>query len=207
MYNYYLIAVIRVILKNGDLSDELESRVGVKQGGYCSPDNFNCLLDAILNRMRDSSLVIKMNGKVAGAAAYADDMVEASFTPFLHQKFLNILETYCDLYDISINVKKIKWMVINGPMNLPTNFFLNNQKVEQVDFKYLGYEVKRNGSNIRHISRRKTFYMGGIKEIEKINFLDRNTHPKMKGLLYSASSKLLYGMELINFKSEELKDL
>ena len=66
------------------------------------------------------------NEILVGIAAYADYITR--LTPSKHQQVLNLLESYCALYDIKTNVNKTKRICINGTGNLPINFWLNNQK-------------------------------------------------------------------------------
>ena len=63
------------------------------------------------------------------------------------------IKKYYELYNITINVKKKKWLTTKNRWEMNIVFKINGQNVEQVhDFKYLGYEISEDGKHSKHLN-------------------------------------------------------
>ena len=124
------------------------------------------------------------------------------------EKMLEIISKFCDIHDITINVKKTKWMAINTQSKKP--FYLNGDIIEKVsEFKLLGFIICDNLSHKKHVKKRRAMCIGAVKDLDILGFTDHIASSKMKSLCYSslARSKLMYGMENVNIGPNELKNL
>ena len=69
----------------------------------------------------------------------ADDAVVFAKSPEALQLILNDIESYCTLWGLKINTRKIKAMIFEKGRHTHFDFYLDNVKLELVDsFKYLG---------------------------------------------------------------------
>ena len=82
---------------------------------------------------------------------YADDTVifEKSETDL--QKTLNVFESYCDEWKLTVNISKTKIMIFSrGRQSKRFHFFFNSTELEIVtDYKYLGIYLSRTYSYIK----------------------------------------------------------
>ncbi len=97
--------------------------------------------------------------------------------------------------------------MIFGQINsiVEPEIMVNNQIIENVKtFKFLGVHIDREGTFKSHIATRKTAFFSGISEIERLGVNKIDVPISMKSLLYTslARSKLVYGLEVINFDSK-----
>jgi hypothetical protein len=206
LLNYYKTSKVRLVLGDGKLSDEIESTVGVKQGGKLSPRLFNHTIDKLIRSLAQSSLILKINDTPVGVIAYADDTTIMCTSKANSRLALRLISDYCRLFDIAINARKTQWMSIGSLSK--GSFILNGNILEKVKtFKLLGVIVTSNLSHKQHLSKRKSLCYMGVKELEDLGFNYARTTPKMKGLLYNSicRSKLLYGIESIQLSNSELK--
>lgn len=87
---------------------------------------------------------------------YADDAVVFAKSPEALQSILFDIETYCTIWDLTINTKKTKAMIFEKGRHTSYDFYLNNIKLEMVtSFKYLGIHFFKNGNWYR--TQKKTF--------------------------------------------------
>lgn len=78
---------------------------------------------------------------------YADDAVVFAKSPEALQSILFDIETYCTIWDLTINTKKTKAMIFEKGRHTSYDFYLNNIKLEMVtSFKYLGIHFFKNGN-------------------------------------------------------------
>jgi hypothetical protein len=205
--NYYEKMSLFVVSENGEFTLPFGTSVGVKQGGKLSPFLYNLLVDTLLNNIEASGLTYKVNGKSKGILVYADD-TNVICDSFLKMRLvIQIIENFCSDFDITINVRKTKWM------RLTPNYSLYNEClqiggviVEEVKvFKFLGVILTANGDFHEHYNNRRKLFFGGISEINNFGFNSRDMSTKVKALLYTslARSKLVYGLETILLKKDE----
>ena len=206
-FNYYNVSKI-CIVQNGQYTNYIKTTVGVKQGGKASPFNFNIYVNPLVRVLAESELVFKIESVPVGVVVYADDTTLICKSKKDAREALKLVERYCELYDITINAKKTKWMSFNIKSN--ANFLLNGESIEKVkEFKLLGYIVTDNQSHKKHMKRRRALCIMAVKKLDDIGFREKKVNHKMKGLLYNSlcRSKLLYGIENTDLNTNELKEL
>ena len=97
---------------------------------------------------------------------------------------IGLIESYCSDYDITINVKKTKWMrlapnygIHNGPLQIGSLI------VEEVkSFKFLGVFICADGSYNKHYKNRRKLFFSGISEINNFGFSAKDTNTKFKSI-------------------------
>jgi len=144
-------------------------------------------------------LTYRINNISKGLLVYADDTNVICESLVNLRKVIVLIENFCSDFDITINVKKTKWM------RLTPNYSLEEGHVE-----ILGVILESNGMFIEHYKNRRKLFFGGISEINNFGFFGKELNTRMKLLLYTSlvmRSKLLYGLETVFFKKKDLKKL
>jgi hypothetical protein len=207
--NYYEKMKLYVIDNNGSYTDPFGTSVGVKQGGKLSPFLNNILVNNLLNIIENSNLTYKIKNKNKGLLVYADDTNVICESLAEMRLVIRLIENFCSDYDITINVKKTKWMrlapnysIYNGSLQI------GGLLVEEVkSFKFLGVNITSNGSHSEHYNNRRKLFFKGISEINNLGFSNKDTNTKVISVLYTtfARSRLAYGFETISLKNNEIK--
>ena len=135
---------------NNELSNDFDSYLGVRQGECLSPFLFSMYINDIEEEFYlHGSEGIDVGSIKLFLLLYADDMTIFAETAEGLQKGLDILESYCNRWKITVNTEKTKIMVFRKGGILPRNlrFFYNNQEIEIVrSFSYLGIVFTPGGS-------------------------------------------------------------
>ncbi len=92
----------------------------------------------------------------------------------------------------------------------PTNIIIkiNGDTLETVKFfKFLGVITESNGSYRMHLEKRRSLFMTGIAEIQRLGINKRDVPIGMKSLLFTSlvCSKLTYGLETIKLTATKIK--
>jgi hypothetical protein len=207
--NYYQNLVLYVSDKNGGISEPFRAGVGVKQGGSMSPWLFNKYINKLLELLERSGKLYKLNEMYKGIMVYADDTNVISHTVEDLRVCINIIENYCMLYDISINAKKTKWMHLGLQSSIIVpEIRVNGDILEKVlSFKFLGVIIESNGTHKMHIEKRRSLFMTGLGELQRLGINKKDVPIGMKTLLYTSlvRSKLTYGLETINLSESKIK--
>jgi hypothetical protein len=207
--SYYENLILFVKDKDGNISSSFKATVGVKQGGNMSPWLFNKYINNLIERLETSKKTYEINGISKGVMVYADDtnVIAHTFDDLMICIF--IIERYCSLYDICINAKKTKWKFFGEPRSIVEDEVkLNGATLEKVkSFKFLGVIIAQDGSYKEHILKRRSMFMSGMGEVQRLGFNKMDTPVKMKKLLYTSlvRSKLIYGLETIKLDKSSLK--
>ncbi len=144
-----------------------------------------------------------------GIMVYADDTNVISHTVQDLRNCINIIENYCMLYDVSINAKKTKWMHLGKPTSLiEPEIKVNGDILEKVTaFKFLGVIIESDGSHKLHVEKRRSLFMTGLGELQRLGLNKKDVPIGMKTLLYTSlvRSKLTYGLETIILSETKIK--
>ena len=189
LVNYYDVSKIYIITKDGEIRQEsIKTTAGVKQGGKVSPKLFNKCVDPVLIIIEESGTVLLLGGVPVGEIVYADDTTLCFTNRTKAEKMLEIISKFCDIHDITINVKKTKWMAINTQSKKP--FYLNGDIIEKVsEFKLLGLIICDNLSHTKHVKKRRAMCIGAVKDLDILGFTDHIASSKMKSLCYSSLAR------------------
>ena len=133
-----------VIKVKGGYLDPIPSSFGLKQGGVLSPLLFNMFIDDIKDIFDDSCDPVKMFDTPLSHLLYADDLILMSTSMEGLNKCLEKLRSYCNTWQMEVNIKKSQIIVFNSARRLLTgyNFFYGETKLELVKtYCYLGIEI------------------------------------------------------------------
>ena len=157
MYN----AVKSKIKNNNSVSEAFSCKIGVRQGECLSP-----FLFAMYMYVNDLEQELENNGANGidigmvklRLLLYADDIVLFGKTLEELQKSLNILEEYCDRWNLTVNTAKTKFLVFRKGGRLSSNlqFTYKGNNTEIVSkFCYLGIVFTSGGGRL--LKQRKSF--------------------------------------------------
>ncbi|CAG9327872.1 unnamed protein product [Blepharisma stoltei] len=128
------------IIVNEHLTEQIDIKKGVRQGGISSPLCFNFIPDVLARKIDESNLGIRLrkNGPRIGILLYADDIV-------LIARNIGHLQLLCDItcawayeFSLSINIAKSIWIDYRKKLT-DQSLRLGGLKLERVDkFKCLG---------------------------------------------------------------------
>ena len=137
------------------LSDEIRIKRGVRQGCVLSPCLFNLYTETIFRHIEDSKGVT-IGGTQINNLRYADDTVLLADSEENLQNMMNKVNEVGKLYNMKMNAKKTKAMVISRNENKPkVNIKVDGTAVEQVgSFNYLGQTVSDDGRCVDEIKKR-----------------------------------------------------
>src|SRR5580698_3421760 len=146
-------AVVRV--EGGDSEPGVIGR-GVRQGCPLSPLLFSIYAQAMmLEAMEDIEEGVRVGGEPLKDVRFADDQGMVASTEQGLQKVMNRLNETAKRYNMKINVKKTKVMVVSREEGKAVNLTIDGHKVGQVEtFKYLGVIMTENGSCIEEAKAR-----------------------------------------------------
>ena len=124
------------------LSDKTRIKRGVRQGCVLSPCLFNLYTETVFRHVEDSKGVT-IEGTQINNLHYADDTVSLADSEENLQNTINKVNEVGKLYNMKMNAKKTKAMVISRNENkAKVNIKVDGTAVEQVgSFNYLGQTV------------------------------------------------------------------
>ena len=133
-------ARIKLIRK---LSEHIKLENGVEQGHPLSPELFKIFIHDLSSELNEIiAHTPELNNISISHLFWADDLVLLSLSESTLQKLVDILERYCKLWGLTINIKKTKIMIFNksGRLISPINdIILNGVPIEVTQtYCYLG---------------------------------------------------------------------
>ena len=131
-------------------SDYFEYAVGLRQGEVLSPILFSLFVEDLeLYLQNNQDAGINIDEIVFIISLFADDMAIFGKTPLDLQNNLNLLNSYCDEWGLTVNTDKTKVLVFRKRGKLSPNevWYYAGKQLETVDdFNYLGAVFNYNGS-------------------------------------------------------------
>ena len=97
----------------GYLSDYIDIRSDIKQGGLMSPVLCNIYVNNLMKKLKVENLRCNICNEHYGTIFYADDVVLLSGSVVNMQKMINICYDYVVKFGICFNPKKTKWVCTN----------------------------------------------------------------------------------------------
>ena len=155
--NMYKDVFFSVKLQN-KIAPLFKTSIGVKQGCVLSPTFFSLYINDLVKIFDDTCNPITLkSGTKISCLMYADDIVIMSEKASGLQSALDKLNTYCDKWDLDINVEKTKIMIFNksGRMLKQHKFLIHISATDT--YKYLGTIFKPSGSfsaTVKHLSNK-----------------------------------------------------
>jgi len=192
----------------GKLSDVFNSNVGLFQGEITSPILFSLFINDIEFGLQNGiNAGITLDQISIYLLLFADDAALFSETPEGLQESLNNLETYCDKWNLTVNIEKTKVMVFRkgGTISKTLKWTYKGQEIEIVNnFNYLGIVMSSGGS---FASATNTLYGKALKAMHSLFTLtkDMNVPIHIMLNLFNAyvSSILNYNCEVWGFMKAE----
>ena len=194
-------AVVRVA--DGESEPGVIGR-GVRQGCPLSPLLFSIYAEAMMvEAMEGIEEGVKVGGELVKDVRFADDQGMVASTEKGLQEVMDGLNETAKRYDMKINVKKTKAMVVSREEGRAVNIVIDGQKVEQVaTFKYLGAVMTENGTCIEEVKARIGMAkqaFGKIKELVTKRLKRELKKRMVKTLVWPVA---LYGCETWTMEKE-----
>ena len=135
---------------NGKFTQFFKYEKGVLQGNPLSPILFNVYINDLfeeLSKVNKSPVTLNGKDKIF-ALMFADDLIILSTSEKGLQDSLNILDSYCQKWDLEVNLKKTKCMIFKeGNRVDKTSFSYRNIPIVNVKvFRYLGISLDFKGN-------------------------------------------------------------
>src|SRR6478609_560080 len=146
-------AVVRIA---GGESDSGIIGRGVRQGCSLSPLMFSIYAEMMIKEaLENVKEGIRVGGELMKDVKYADDQGMVANTEAGLQSLMDSLHTTAKHYDMKINIKKTKAMVVSRNGGGRVNITVEGQRVEQVSkFRYLGSLISEDGRCLDDVKTR-----------------------------------------------------
>lgn len=200
-------AVVKI---EGNNTEEIEIRRGVRQGCVLSPMLFNLYSEEIMKRaLDDETKGLKINGVPINNIRYADDTILMAANLNDLQILVDKVNTSSEELGLSLNVKKTKFMIISKTTQNNSQIHINNHTIEKVDsYKYLGTIVNKNNDCSEEIKTRigqaRTTF---VKMKRVLCGSDLSLDLKIRMVRCYVLSVLYYGVEAWTLKKLDIRKL
>jgi hypothetical protein len=146
-------AVIRIA--DGDSEPVIIGR-GVRQGCPLSPLLFSIYAEMMMaEALEGVEEGIRVGGELISDVRFADDQGMIASSESELQRLMDILYVSANKFDLKINVKKTKSMVVSRTGEGTVSIIVDGKRVEQVKrFKYLGSLIAEDGRCIEEVKQR-----------------------------------------------------
>lgn len=150
----------------------------MKRGCILSPTLFSLYINDIVDKFNTSCDAAVLKDRKISCLLFADDLVLLSNSSQGLQKMLDKLYSFCQKWNLKLNVNKTKVMIFNksGKILKGFHFLYNNQYIHQAtEYKYLGIYFKASGSfthAINYLSKKASKAMFCVRKMlfsEKLN--------------------------------------
>jgi Reverse transcriptase (RNA-dependent DNA polymerase) len=184
---------------NGDLSEEVLIKRGVRQGCVLSPLLFNIYAEKIFgDALNNKTAGIVVGGTVINNLRYADDTVLLATNIEDLQELMSSVVEHSTLAGLKLNINKTKWFVVSKtPTVVQENLKVGTEIIERVkSFKYLGSHINENwdmSSEIRSRIEQARRSFTNMRNILTNRFL--NIPLRIRLLRCYVYSTLYYGVE------------
>ena len=162
----------------------------------------------MIEALEDIEEGVRVGGELVKDVKFADDQGMVASTEIGLQRQIDALNSTAKKYDMKINVKKTKTMVVSKKGGASVNILIDGERVEQVQkFKYLGAMMSEDGRSAGDVKAR----IGMAKTVfrEKRELLTRRFSKSIrkrmvKTLVWPVA---MYGCETWTLRKEEIDRL
>jgi hypothetical protein len=164
----------------------------------------------MLDILYDSDTGAKYENYLINSLMYADDTILLANNDIELLALINIVKSYCDKFEIKLNMEKTVLMVVNAPKNKVNHLQFETFTIEdEQELKYLGYLVTKNMQAKTHVETRIN---NSIKKMYSLNTLGLNSKvltPAVKAFIINAYCIpiLYYSLENAMMTKGEEKDI
>ena len=128
---------------NQSLSEWFHVDSGVKQGCILSPTLFAMFIDDLMEEIKGAQVGVQCGGDMVSGLLYADDAVVIAPDEWGLQKLIDVIDTWCKRWGMSLNINKTKVVhfrkKVRGGARSMTKFTLGREEIAYADqYKYLG---------------------------------------------------------------------
>lgn len=169
-----------------DLSEYFETYTGVKQGCLLSPLLFTLYLNDLHEHLGGGLVLNDINVRLL---LYADDIVLLADDIVVMQNMVNNLESYCDQWNMEVNMLKSEMMVFrkSGKLSTRDKILYKNQEVRTVnEYNYLGVILTPTLSFKKHVEKRNISAKNSINATWSSFMNKPNITLKVKWKLFQA---------------------
>jgi hypothetical protein len=213
---YY--AISEIIIQLGEkITTSFRSTVGVRQGGVLSPRLFAIFIHALIDLINEMELGVKIGKMVLDIIAYADDILIITNIKSNAQKMLNIIDIYCDEFEIKINADKTTLVIFNYSIKRPekelradtnqSDLKLQNCIISKSnEMKYIGVYFHENGKHDLHAQKRINSTIKSAAALNNFGLNDEILSPILRINMYKTyiMSILTYGYDIIIPNKQQL---
>jgi len=189
-------------------TDKFEVTRGVRQGDVISPYLFLFFLDPLLQWIQQTGVGYRMeNGAAASNFAFADDIALVSSSYDDLREMASKAERFFDYYKMEIGTAKSAYSEARTQQVNPTICFGGTPVMRLTpsqSYRYLGYHINLDLEWTTHFVEAKKKFK---KRIAFVLMLNLSLTTKIDLINIIAIQGLAYYMSLVEFPTEELKDM
>jgi len=181
------------------MSASFPTTMGVRQGCPLSPTLFSLFVND-LEDVLEGGVYVQAGLKIK-LLGYADDIVLVASHPASLQRMIYVLQEYCELWSLRINVNKSKIVVFKngGRPAKSERWFLGKEPIEVVSsYRYLGMTLTSTLSMNQHLKEQVTQCKAGLNTVWRDLMANRKIRFATKKSVYNAVSRavLSYGAQV-----------
>ena len=192
---------------NGSLGEPFPITAGVAQGCVLSPLFFIVYLDDLLKEFQESGMGIEVCMNFLNSLAFADDLALVALDEPMAQKFLDILERWCERNNFTVNLGKegTGYFPITNQDENEYNLTFKGKPFKRLKlFKYLGFLISKTGSwesYFKKIIQKARGSLAQAYHFFKSEFISFSL--KIAVARSMVLSTLAYGQDFINLSSSQ----
>lgn len=181
-----------------NLSNFMETTIGLRQGCLLSPILFALFINDLYDEIKGGCTICGINIRVL---MYADDIVLITNKPEILQSMMNKLHTYCEKWNLVVNLQKSKVIIFNksGRTAKHEKWYYGSSQIDVVpEYKYLGMILTSKLSMARHFEEKLKLAKFTLSTIWHSVFRNININLSLKYHIFYTMSRsvMCYGAQI-----------